>query len=335
MIRRGFAMVAVAFLAGACGGGGNSGGTTGPSAPTPAPAGTNAMSGVVFYDQNANGTLDGAEHVRFPGVRITVAGRSGTTDARGQFEVTGLPSGAQPLAIDTDSLPPYYQPGPLPSVTLPLASGAPVAVPVALPIRTNHPNRYLAFGDSITEGTGSVRKQGWATPLEERLRAYYGEAEVVVDGIRASRSIDGVQRMPASLADARPAFTLILYGVNDWNRCQSQSVEACYTVGALRDMIRIARGAGSQPVVGTIVPSNPASSLTHPDRNRWTQAENELIRRMVQEEGAVLAETWAAFGSDPNVWPSLFFDQNHPNDEGYARISDAFLQAITRARGAR
>jgi lysophospholipase L1-like esterase len=332
-----FALVGFACVTSACGGGGRTGGggTTGPSVPTPAPTGTNALSGVVFYDQNGNGTLDGPEHVRFPGVRITVAGHSGTTDAQGQFAVTGLPSGAQSLAIDVDSLPPYYQAGTPPSVTLPLASGSSVAVPVALPIRSNHPNRYLAFGDSITEGTGSVRKQGWATPLEERLRAYYGEAEVVADGIRASRSIDGVQRMPGSLADARPAFTLILYGVNDWNRCQSQTAEACWTVGALRDMIRIARNAGSQPIVGTIVPSNPASSLTHPDRNRWTQTQNDLIRPMVQQEGAVLAETWAAFGTDPNVWPSLFFDQNHPNDEGYARISDAFFQAITRARGSR
>jgi len=147
--------------------------------------------------------------------------------------------------------------------------------------------------------------------------------------------VDGIQRLPASLAASRPAFTLVLYGTNDWNRCQTLAPETCFTVAALRDMIRTARSAGSQPVVGTIIPANPASSLTHPDRNRWIQLENDLIRPMVQQEGAVLAETWGAFGSDPNLWPPLFFDQNHPDDAGYARISDAFFQALTRARGAR
>jgi lysophospholipase L1-like esterase len=290
----------------------------------------------VYYDQNGNGALDADERVRLPGVRVTAGTQTGTTAADGQFAINGLPDGPQALSIQLDSLPPYFQPGALPSPTLPLAGGTRVAVPVSLPLAGNRPNTYLAFGDSITEGTGSLRRQGWSTPLEERLRAHWGEAEVIADGVRGSRSVDGIERLPASLAEHRPAFLLVLYGTNDWNRCQSMAPPSCFTVSALRDMIRSARASGTQAVVGTIIPANPAYADRMPvERNRWIQSENDLIRSMVQQEGAVLAETWAAFGSDPGLWPPLFFDQLHPDDAGYARIADAFFQSITRSRGAR
>ena len=148
--------------------------------------------------------------------------------------------------------------------------------------------------------------------------------------------LDGIERLPASLAETRPAFILVLYGTNDWNRCQSKSPESCFTVSALRDIIRRACAAGTQAVVGTIIPANPAYTDRMPvERNRWIQLENDLIRSMVQQEGAVLAETWTAFGTDPTLWPPLFFDQLHPVDAGYARIADAFFRAITGSRGAR
>jgi lysophospholipase L1-like esterase len=85
--------------------------------------------------------------------------------------------------------------------------------------------------------------------------------------------------------------------------------------------------------VGTIIPVDPARAPA--ERNRWIQAENELIRAVVQQEGAVLADMGAAFGADQGQWPALFFDDVHPNEDGYGRISDAFFQAITRARGVR
>lgn len=327
---RALAMTAALCLA-ACGG-------SGPSAPpppgSPPPTGSNAVAGVVFYDQNGNGAADGDELVRLPGVRVTIGGQTGAADGVGQFSVSGVADGAQSASVDTASLPPYFQPGRLPALTLPLAAGTVVPVPVVLPIGANRPNTYLAFGDSIVEGTGSDRRLGFATPLEQRLRTYWGEAEVIVDGVRGSRSVDGRERLAASLAQSKPAFILVLYGTNDWNgHCQSVAPEACFTVSALRDIIRMARAAGTMPVVGTIIPADPDVSVA--DRNRWIQLENDLIRPMVQQEEAVLADTWAAFGADPSGWPPLFFDLLHPNDDGYARISDAFFQAVTHARGAR
>jgi lysophospholipase L1-like esterase len=328
---RTLAFTTFTLLAAACGGGS----PTGPGpAGGPPPAGTNAVTGLVFYDHDGNGAPDGDEPVRLAGVRVSVGSRSGTSEAGGEVSITAIPDGTQTVSIALDGLPPYFQPGRLPSLTLPLPGGTVVPLPVTLPIGGNRPHTYLAFGDSIAEGTGSTRRLGFATPLEQRLRAHWGLGDVIVDGVRGSRSVDGLQRLPGSLGAQRPAYILVLYGTNDFNgRCQSVPAEACFTVSALRDIVRTARAAGTLPVVGTIIPADP--DVSQAERNHWIQLENDLIRPMVAQEGAVLADTWAAFGTRPEQWPPLFFDFVHPNDEGYARIADAFFQAVTRPRGAR
>jgi acyl-CoA thioesterase-1 len=331
MSQRASIAVAAVILLASCGGG------SGSSGPSQVPAGaTNSLTALVFYDENHDGVLGGEERVRLPGVQLLAGSQTGTSDATGRVTIAGLGSGALGLSVQVASLPAYFEPGRLPAVTLPVAEGTVVPVPLTLAIGGNQPNQFLAFGDSITDGAGSRGREGWATPLERRLQAHWGVAEVVVDGIYGSRSIDGVERLPAVLARNRPAFVLVLYGTNDWTRCQFTTPEACYTVPALREMLRTIRAVGALPVVGTIIPVNPAfPELKAADRNEWVRLENELIRPMVQQEGAVLADSFAAFGSSQSLWPDLFFDQAHPNDDGHARIADAFFQAITRSRGGR
>jgi lysophospholipase L1-like esterase len=328
------ALLGLALAATACGGGGSS--PSGPSvAPTPV-TGPNSLTGLVFYDENGNGSLDGGENVRIPGVRVSIGSQAGSTDATGHFTASSLPSGAQTVSIQTDSLPSYFQPGTLAAVTLPISAGSVVPVPVTLSIGKNRPNTYLAFGDSITEGDGSGGSDGWTVGLEGRLRSYWsGPADVIKDGVAGTRSDDGATRLPRSLADEHPAFVLILYGTNDWNKCGALVPEACFTVTELRDMVRRAKAENTLPVVGTIIPANPLFTDRGAfERNRWIKAENELIKKMAQEEGAVVADTHTAFG-DESGWASLFFDHVHPDDDGYAKITEAFFQALTRARGSK
>ena len=137
-------LVAVAVLAPACGGGGSP--TSPGPGPSPGPSGS-PVSGVVFFDENANGVLDAGEDVRLPGATVNVGGRTGTSAAGGAFTVLNVPAGAQTARAQT--LPPYFLVGAAVEVTVPQAAGAPVFVPAVLPIGTNRPNRYIAFGDSI------------------------------------------------------------------------------------------------------------------------------------------------------------------------------------------
>jgi lysophospholipase L1-like esterase len=321
----------VALLAASCGGHGPSSPSTPspPPTPTPTPVSVYPVAGVVFYDENGNGALDGQETVRLPAVTVRVGGSAAASGGDGRFDAPAVPSGTAATTLDAGSLPPFFQPGALPSVTVPAPDGFRLAVPVVLPIRGNRPNVYMAFGDSITLGDGSRGRRGYRAPLEGRLRAYWGRAEVANEGVEGSKSDEGADRIGASLANVQPAYTLIVYGTNDWNTFACRTV--CFTTDAIRRMVREAKAAGSMPVVGTIIPANPAYVDRLADaRNAWIVATNARIVPMAQEEGAVLADLHAAFEEEAaGDLPALFSDHVHPNDRGYDAIARELFRAIT------
>ena len=315
------ALIVGTALAPACGGGGPT--SPGPGA-TPAPSGS-AVSGVVFYDENANGVLDAGEDVRLPGVTVNVGGRTGSSTAGGAFTVTNVPAGAQ--TARAQSLPPYFLAGASPSITVP--AGAPVFVPAVLPVGTNRTNRYIAFGDSLSSGEGSSNDDGYRGILEANLGAYWGRAEVRDEGQAGTRSNAGDARLEGVLAREKPAYTLILYGTNDWNELECKTDFPCFTIDSLRSMIQQAKARNSLPVVGTIPPVNTAyADRSPPERQDWVKRMNDLIRPMVVQENALLADLHAAMLKEGDV-TALFSDHVHPNDRGYEIIAREWFRAIT------
>jgi lysophospholipase L1-like esterase len=141
--------------------------------------------------------------------------------------------------------------------------------------------------------------------------------------------------MTPALFKERPAYTLILYGTNDWNDCRSQVPDVpCYTIISLRSMVQQCRDLGSFPVLGTIPPVNPAYADKSPtERNDWVKRMNELLRAMAKEEKVPVADIYDAFMKKGDL-PSLFFDDKHPNETGYALIAQVWLRAITQPLGA-
>ncbi len=318
-------LLLAALLVPACGGGGSS---TGPG-PTPTPVPGSPVSGVVFYDENGNGVLDGTETVRLPGVTVSVGGRTGQSAAGGAFTLTGVPAGNQTARAQT--VPPYFLAGSGAAVSVPQASGAPVFVPASLPTGTNTANRYMAFGDSISAGEGSSDDLGYRSWLEADLRAYWGKAELRDEGLSGTRSNAGERRLDGILARVRPAYTLILYGTNDWNELECKVDFPCFTIDALRSMIRQAKDRNSLPVLGTI----PAVNTTYadrspPERQDWVKRMNDLVRPLASQEGAALADIHAAMLREPDL-AALFTDHVHPNDRGYQVIGHEWFRAITTA----
>ena len=320
------AIVSVAaVLLGGCGGGGS------PTAPpvTMPPVPGHPVTGFVFYDQDGDGIADPGEEVRLPGVTVQVGGRSGRSEARGRVVVSDVPAGSHGAAVRPDTLPAFFRPGPAPAVQVPQPAGSEVAIPAVLPIGSNQPNVYMAFGDSISAGDGSRDGNGYRSYLQADLRAFWGAAQVVNEGIAGTRSDRGADRMGDSLNRRRPAYSLILYGTNDWNRLECKDEFPCFTIDSIRSMIGQAKSVDSVPVVGTIIPANPAIvTLAPPERNEWVGRMNDLIRPMARQEGAVLADLHAAFLREPSL-PDLFVDHVHPNDRGYQVIAQEFFRAIT------
>jgi lysophospholipase L1-like esterase len=286
------------------------------------------VTAVVFYDENSNGILDAGESIRLPGVTVAVGGSTGVTEAgTGRATVAGVAAGLQLASVRPDTLPPYFAAGLATAVDVPQPAGQDALLPVTLPIGTNRPNLYMAFGDSITVGDGSSDGGGYRSYLAEDLTNHWGRAVLANEGVTATRSDRGAQRIGESLARQRPAYSLILYGTNDYNRAECRDNFPCFTVDALRSMIGQARSAQSLPVVGTIPPANPSDWRITPERLDWIERINAQIRPMVRQEGAVLADIHAAFLRAGDL-PSLFSDHLHPNDRGYEILAGEFFRAI-------
>jgi lysophospholipase L1-like esterase len=214
-------------------------------------------------------------------------------------------------------------------VTVPQTAGLPIFVPAVLPVGTNRTNRYIAFGDSLSAGEGSSDNGGYRGYLEADLRAYWGRAEIKNEGQAGTQSDAGESRLDGVLARDRPSYTLILYGTNDWNELDCKVEFPCFTIDSLRSMIRQAKDRNSMPIVGTIPPVNPAyADKAPPERQDWVKRMNDLIRPMVAQENAVLADIHAAMLKEGDL-PAIFTDHVHPNDRGYQIMAHEWFRAIT------
>jgi lysophospholipase L1-like esterase len=233
------------------------------------------------------------------------------------------------VTLRRSSLPPYYVPPVSTPVSLPQSQA--LLIPVTLPIGSNRANVYMGFGDSITLGQGSSDDRGYATPLEVKLAAHFGRGMVVREGADATRSNRGAERIDESLSRARPAYTLILYGTNDWNVGECKTSPPCFTIDSLRDIVLSARGSQSLPILSTIIPGDPRA-ITQPDRNDWVAAMGTRIRALGREMNVPVADPQALFAASPN-FQNLYVDHVHPNNAGYELIAQAFFTAIATPPG--
>jgi lysophospholipase L1-like esterase len=315
---------ALALLAG-CGGGSSSGPTPQPS-PSTVPGAT--VTAVLYYDENANGRPDVGESIRIPDVDVTIGGRTARTEkTTGRAVVTGVPAGTQSVSVRAETVPPFYAVQAPAPVEVSLPGGAETMVGLTLPIEDNQTNVYMAFGDSITRGDGGSGG-GYPADLQLRLATHFGGAFVNNRGADSTNSFEGVERIRRNL-NSRPAYTLILYGTNDWNAPECQDNPSCHTVNNLRTIVQQAKAYRSLPFIATIPPTNPA--LTPAGRLQWVADVNNLIRPMAREQGAFLVDVEKAFLAAGDL-PRLFSDHVHPNDAGYQLIAQTFFEAIAHGR---
>jgi lysophospholipase L1-like esterase len=321
--------LAAGLLAAGCGGssGSSSGGPTEPQVPT------YSVTATVFYDQNDNGQLDPNENTRVPGVDVVIGSGTGRSAAgSGQALVTGIREGSHGVQVRIESVPAFFQPQPPFTVQVP---GGPTEVRIAmqLPIGNNSPNRYLGYGDSITDGEGSSDGRGYTLRLQNLLGPHFGRAEVVEWGRPGTNSAEGASRTRVTLGWYSPAYLLIMYGTNDWNskECQGKPVTTCYTIDSLRAIVEDAKDRDTLPVLASIIPSNPARETEN--RNRWYDEMNVQIKALAAQQGALFADLNAEFKASGNL-PSLFVDEVHPNDAGYQAMAQGWFKALSRGRSA-
>ena len=166
----------------------------------------------------------------------------------------------------------------------------------------------LAFGDSLTAGTGATRERAYP----EQLSALIGR-KVINAGVDGETTAEGRERLPRLLEEVRPALVLLCLGGNDMLRRMDRAAMRENLTAMIRDI----RDHGAE-VVLLAVPE-PRLLRLQPEPAYETLAQDFGIPLEGEAMTQVLGDR------------RLKSDEIHPNAEGYRRIAEAVAQLLHRA----
>ena len=161
----------------------------------------------------------------------------------------------------------------------------------------------LAFGDSLTEGRGVSPAQSYPSVL-----ASLSGHPVINGGVSGELSQAGRARLPALLAEHRPALVILLEGGNDMLRGSGEGA----LKANLAAMIEAVQGSGAQVLLVAV----PRKSLFADGA--------PLYGELAEQYGLVLDND--SLGELLRT-PGLKSDAVHLNAQGYGALAERLLQA--------
>jgi lysophospholipase L1-like esterase len=213
-----------------------------------------------------------------------------------------------------------------------------VAVTVTAPAPRISATRFVAFGDSITEGklgptvfTPDPRfPNSYAGFLYNSLsQRYTGQTIDMYDegfGGECTQGVGcpsyGVSRLPGVLNVDVPQVLLLQEGANDLMQGGATSIPSL--IAGLTTMIREARGRGIIVFLGTLLPQRKGGS--HAGDPAVIPLANAQIRTLAASEGVILVDLYDAFGGSPD--PLIDIDGLHATPAGYQKIAETFFNVI-------
>ncbi|MDR2788204.1 MAG: GDSL-type esterase/lipase family protein [Candidatus Accumulibacter sp.] len=173
-------------------------------------------------------------------------------------------------------------------------------------------SRVLAFGDSVTHGTGAGPGEDWPTLLGESTGWRIVNAGVPGDTAEAGR-----HRIRPLLDEHGPALVIIEIGGNDFLRQRQEDA----VKQDLRALIEDARSSGAQVVLIGV----PSFSLLAVFTGK--AKDSALYGELGKEENVpVIADVF----SDVLSRPELCADRIHPNSAGYRQMAAGIHSALKR-----
>jgi lysophospholipase L1-like esterase len=167
----------------------------------------------------------------------------------------------------------------------------------------------LAFGDSLTFGTGAQPEANYPAVLEKLIGRKVGNA-----GVPGEVSAAGLARLPSALDDYQPKLLILCHGGNDLLR----RLDEAQTAENLRGMIRHTKQRGIEVVL--IAVPKPGLFPSPPDfyasiaKEFGLPYEDAALQAIVRDN-------------------ELKSDVVHPNARGYTRLAEA-VAALLKKSGA-
>lgn len=175
----------------------------------------------------------------------------------------------------------------------------------ALP-KLNTNDVILAFGDSLTYGTGAGTEQSYPAVLETLVHR-----RVVREGYPGETTAQGLERLAALLDQYHPKLLLLCMGGND----MLQHVDAHVTERNLRSMIGVARERGAVVLIGVPAPQLLGGAAP------FYRALADAQQFPLEEEALPSVLHRSAYKSDPI----------HPNADGYRLLAEALAELLRRS----
>ena len=165
----------------------------------------------------------------------------------------------------------------------------------------------VAFGDSLTFGTGAGEQESYPSVLSGLI----GRA-VVRAGVPGEVTAQGLERLPQVLEEHRPRLVIVCLGGNDMLR----KVAKGEIKANLRRILQMIRDRGAAVVLVGV--PQPALLTSAPEF--YAELAEEF---KIPYEGKVVKEV--LFTAD------MKSDPIHPNAKGYRRIAEAVAALLKRA----
>lgn len=189
--------------------------------------------------------------------------------------------------------------------------------------------RILAFGDSLTFGSGLAEPDGFVPQLEAWLHAHGARDAIVLNaGVPGETTAEGLARVEQTLDETRPDAVLVALGANDLLRGLSTS-----RMFANLDGILAAVTAEGVPALLAGLP--PPPTWRRGDRDTY----RDTFRTVADEHGAIYVPSFLGGMSGQGmgaVRRMMQPDGIHPNAEGVranvAAIGPKVLELVERAR---
>ena len=165
----------------------------------------------------------------------------------------------------------------------------------------------LAFGDSLTYGTGAPEADSYPAQLERLI-----QRKVVRAGVPGEVSAQALARLPSALEEHRPKLLVLCIGGNDFLRNLAQAEVAAN----VRRMIAMAKQKGSD----VLLLGTPEKGLFVSPPKFYAQIAKELG---IPYEGKVIGEILRN--------SELKSDPIHPNARGYRVIAERIAEKLKKS----